>query len=195
MTQFKTLTIEGSGMVPNGEYVRKEDYAALQQKLDAVLAENVALKSAFNPEVIPEEAVEAFTETAIMDHDWDDTGAWSWVENDTDVIRAVMESLKPGTPATDAILNEVRAEAQREFCQNFERYGKVEPYHFNPYFADLYAKISKRIYDGILDNPDVHDMSSLVDWLEQGAADSRAYADMAIEHAAQLRDGIAEGGV
>ena len=77
---------------------------------DALAAENAALKSALNPEVIPDAAVEAFTETAIMGHDWNETGEWSWVENDTDVIRAVLEAIKTETPATDAYLAEVRAQ-------------------------------------------------------------------------------------
>lgn len=100
--------------------------ADLQQKLDAVVAENAALKSAFNPEVIPEEAVEAFTETAIMDHDWNDTGEWSWVENDTDVIRAVLEAIKPETPATDAMLNALRAEGVELFANATISIGEAE---------------------------------------------------------------------
>jgi len=85
--------------------------AALEAKCAEMAAENASLKSALNPEEIPEDAVEAFTETAIMDHDWDDTGSWSWVENDTDVIRAVLAAMAtPATPATDAFLAEVRAQ-------------------------------------------------------------------------------------
>ncbi|KLP99015.1 MULTISPECIES: hypothetical protein [Enterobacter cloacae complex] len=80
----------------------------------ALAAENAGLKAALNPEVIPEVAVEAFTETVIMDHDWNETSEWSWVENDTDVIRAVLEAIKPETPATDAFLAEVRAHARNE---------------------------------------------------------------------------------
>ncbi len=119
----------------------------------ALAAENAGLKAALNPEVIPEVAVEAFTETVIMDHDWNETSEWSWVENDTDVIRAVLEAIKPETPATDAFLAEVRAQE------------------------------SKRVYESILDNPAVTDMESLVDWLEQNANDSVAFA-------AQLRKGV-----
>ncbi|EPT8337875.1 hypothetical protein ACVS3M_003435 [Enterobacter hormaechei] len=82
----------------------------------ALAAENAGLKAALNPEVIPEVAVEAFTETVIMDHDWNETSEWSWVENDTDVIRAVLEAIKPETPATEAFLAEVRAAAVDEVC-------------------------------------------------------------------------------
>ncbi|EIH0677693.1 hNH endonuclease [Escherichia coli O148] len=90
----------------------------LEAKCAALATENAALKAALNPEEIPEDAVEAFTETAIMDHDWDDTGSWSWVENDTDVIRAVLEAIRPETPATDAFLAEVRAQCLNAFIQH-----------------------------------------------------------------------------
>lgn len=94
--------------------------AALREKTkqcEQLAAENEALKKAFNPEVIPEDAVNAFNDTVIMDHDWNDTGEWSWVENDTDVIRAVMAELAvPETPATDAFLREVRASAVDAAC-------------------------------------------------------------------------------
>ncbi|MDI7595066.1 hypothetical protein QLY72_21960 [Cronobacter malonaticus] len=94
--------------------------AAMREKTkqcEQLVAENAALKKAFNPEVIPEDAVNAFNDTVIMDHDWNDTGEWSWVENDTDVIRAVMAELAvPETPATDAFLREVRASAVDAAC-------------------------------------------------------------------------------
>ncbi|HCC77875.1 hypothetical protein [Atlantibacter hermannii] len=90
---------------------------ALAAKLNDVCAENATLKAAFNPEVIPEEAVEAFAETAIMDHDWNDTSEWSWVENDTDVIRAVLDAMPvPETPITDSFLAEVRKQGVIEFA-------------------------------------------------------------------------------
>lgn len=89
--------------------------AALQEQVRALAADNLALKSAFNPEEISEEAAEAFTETAILDHDWDETGSWSWVDNDTDVIRAVLAAIKPETSATDAALREIRAQAVDDF--------------------------------------------------------------------------------
>lgn len=94
------------------EAMMKADAAVklAHEKFSAMAAENAVLKQAFNPAEIPEEAVEAFTETAIMDHDWNDTSEWSWVENDTDVIRAVLEAIKPETPDTDAFLAEVRAQ-------------------------------------------------------------------------------------
>ncbi|KGA99862.1 hypothetical protein DR73_1542 [Enterobacteriaceae bacterium ATCC 29904] len=83
----------------------------MTKQRDALAAENTTLKTAFNPDEIPDDAVNAFADTAIMDSDWDESGSWSYVENDTDVIRAVLDALKPETPATDASLAEVRAQA------------------------------------------------------------------------------------
>ncbi|MDU1952014.1 MAG: hypothetical protein E6750_11525 [Atlantibacter hermannii] len=89
----------------------------LKAERSALAAENLALKSSFKPDVIPEEAVEAFTETAILDHDWNDTSEWSWVENDTDVIRAVLDAMPvPETPITDSFLAEVRKQGVIEFA-------------------------------------------------------------------------------
>ncbi|WP_409248454.1 hypothetical protein [Enterobacter hormaechei] len=50
------------------------------------------------------------------------------------------------------------------------------------FLAEVRAQESKRVYESILDNPAVTDMESLVDWLEQNANDSVAFA-------AQLRKG------
>ncbi|MEH3539409.1 hypothetical protein POV95_01655 [Klebsiella variicola] len=80
-------------------------------EMDKLAAENVALKAVFSQEEIPSEAVDAFMETAIMDHDWNETSEWSWVENETEVIHAVMGALKPETPATDAYLAGIKADA------------------------------------------------------------------------------------
>ena len=51
------------------------------------------------------------------------------------------------------------------------------------FLAEVRAQESKRVYESILDNPAVTDMESLVDWLEQNANDSVAFA-------AQLRKGV-----
>ena len=69
------------------------------------------------------------------------------------VYSEVISDAIPETPATDAFLAEVRAQE------------------------------SKRVYESILDNPAVTDMESLVDWLEQNANDSVAFA-------ANLRKGV-----
>ncbi len=46
----------------------------------------------------------------------------------------------------------------------------------NMYLAEVRAAEAKSIYEGILDNPAVTDMESLVDWLEQHAKDSVSFA-------------------
>lgn len=165
-----------------GRYVAYEDYAALQQKLDAMAADNAGLKQVFVTKEFSTEVTDVFSDTAVLKIDGDEHHCHQWVDNDSDVIRAVLISIKSEnpTPATDAYLNSVRAEVISEFCALIDKYGKVEPHHFDPDFADLYAKINKKLYEGILDNPAVYDMESLVDWIERGADDSRAYADMAI---------------
>lgn len=79
-------------------------------EMDKLATENVALKNVFSNKEIPSEAVDAFMETAVMDHDWNDTSEWSWVENETEVIRAVLNALKPETPATDRIVAGIKAD-------------------------------------------------------------------------------------
>ncbi|HGS7100435.1 TPA: ead/Ea22-like family protein [Klebsiella pneumoniae] len=87
-------------------------------EMDKLAAENVALKAVFSQGEIPSEAVDAFMETAVMDHDWNETSEWSWVENETEVIHAVLDALKPDTPATDRIVAGIKAD------------GRVEGAHF-----------------------------------------------------------------
>ncbi|KIZ39513.1 hypothetical protein OO18_26015 [Raoultella ornithinolytica] len=84
--------------------IKESKYLELAKAYQQLAAENVGLKAAFSPEEIPAEAVDAFMDTAVMDHDWNDTSEWSWVENETEVIRAVLDALKPETPATDRIV-------------------------------------------------------------------------------------------
>ncbi|SXE27304.1 Uncharacterised protein [Klebsiella variicola] len=79
--------------------------------IKALAVENVALKNVFIQKEIPSEAVDAFMETAVMDHDWNETSEWSWIENETEVIHAVLDALKPETPATDAYLAGIKADA------------------------------------------------------------------------------------
>ncbi|XFQ64278.1 hypothetical protein AAHV15_09000 [Klebsiella pneumoniae] len=85
-------------------------------EMDKLATENVALKAVFSQGEIPSEAVDAFMETAVMDHDWNETSEWSWVENETEVIHAVLDALKPETPATDRIVAGFKADgvAERE---------------------------------------------------------------------------------
>lgn len=76
-----------------------------------LVAENVALKAALSPQDIPDEALEAFGDTAEFDHDSCEAGSWSWVKNDSEVILAVFKAMpKPETPNTDAFTAELRAQ-------------------------------------------------------------------------------------
>lgn len=88
--------------------------ASFAAVIKALAVENVALKNVFIQKKIPSEAVDAFLETAVMDHDWNETSEWSWVENETEVIHAVLDALKPETPATDAYLAGIKADAAAE---------------------------------------------------------------------------------
>ncbi|SBX82873.1 Uncharacterised protein [Klebsiella pneumoniae] len=90
-------------------------------EMDKLAAENVALKAVFSQGEIPSEAVDAFMETAVMDHDWNETSEWSWVENETEVIHAVLDALKPDTPATDRIVAGIKADGVQQAAN--ECYG------------------------------------------------------------------------
>ena len=99
----------------------KPSYEELEARCAALAAENAGLKAAFNPEEISEEAVDALQNTAEFDWDSNDTGSWSWIENDTDVIRAALEAIKPEAPATDAFLAEVRAQGVEMLNTQFKK--------------------------------------------------------------------------
>ncbi|HCD5851357.1 TPA: hypothetical protein NDS93_001236 [Klebsiella pneumoniae] len=88
-------------------------------EMDKLAAENVALKAVFSQKEIPSEAVDAFMETAVMDHDWNETSEWSWVENETEVIHAVLDALKSETPATDRIVAGIKADGVEMFALMF----------------------------------------------------------------------------
>ena len=90
--------------------IKETKVMALAKAFKQLAAENVALKNVFSQKEIPSEAVDAFMETAVMDHDWNETSEWSWVENETEVIHAVLDALKPETPATDRIVAGIKAD-------------------------------------------------------------------------------------
>ncbi|WP_374741021.1 hypothetical protein AAHX96_20225 [Klebsiella variicola subsp. variicola] len=94
--------------------IREQKFLKLAKAFKQLAEENVALKAVFSQGEIPSEAVDAFMETAVMDHDWNETSEWSWVENETEVIHAVLDALKPETPATDAYLAGIKADAAAE---------------------------------------------------------------------------------
>ena len=98
--------------------IKEEKYLNVAKLCLQLATENMALKAVFSQEEIPSEAVDAFMETAVMDHDWNETSEWSWVENETEVIHAVLEALKPETPATDRIVAGIKADGVEEFVSN-----------------------------------------------------------------------------
>ncbi|PXH69615.1 hypothetical protein DMQ95_25930, partial [Klebsiella pneumoniae] len=50
--------------------------------------------------------------------DWNETSEWSWVENETEVIHAVLGALKPETPATDRIVAGIKADGVEEWVSS-----------------------------------------------------------------------------
>ncbi|HBV6178796.1 TPA: hypothetical protein MD270_000986 [Klebsiella pneumoniae] len=102
--------------------IREQKFLNLAKAFKQVAGENVALKAVFSQGEIPSEAVDAFMETAVMDHDWNETSEWSWVENETEVIHAVLDALKPDTPATDAYLAGIKADGVALVKSAFEEH-------------------------------------------------------------------------
>lgn len=109
--------------------IREEKFLKLAKAYVQLAAENVGLKAVFNQEEIPDEAVDALSDTVAIDSDWDESGTWSYVENETEVIRAVLDALKPETPATDAVLTELRNEAGARAVELFAK-TLGSPYKF-----------------------------------------------------------------
>ncbi|EMO5617450.1 hypothetical protein E4W41_20030 [Klebsiella pneumoniae] len=101
--------------------IREQKFLKLAKAFKQLAAENVALKAVFSQGEIPSEAVDAFMETAVMDHDWNETSEWSWVENETEVIHAVLDALKPDTPATDRIVAEAEARGVERAIAHLEK--------------------------------------------------------------------------
>ncbi|HCB0479544.1 TPA: hypothetical protein ACXIY8_003280 [Klebsiella quasipneumoniae] len=102
--------------------IREQKFLKLAKAFKQLAAENVALKAVFSQGEIPSEAVDAFMETAVMDHDWNETSEWSWVENETEVIHAVLDALKPDTPATARIVAGIKADGVEEFIGRLQQH-------------------------------------------------------------------------
>ena len=90
--RFTWVGINGVAQRENGNWVNYEDYAALQQKLDAVLAENATIKTM--NDVLSEEL-----------RGYESDGAY-----DGPIAHKLWHS-NSEAPSTDALLNAVRAEA------------------------------------------------------------------------------------
>ncbi len=98
--------------------IRERKFLKLAKAYQQLAAENVALKSVFSQEEIPDEAVDAFSDTVAIDSDWDESGTWSYVENETEVIHAVLDALRPETPATDRIVAGIKADGVEEWVSS-----------------------------------------------------------------------------
>ncbi|HAK8809940.1 TPA: hypothetical protein H2X42_001008 [Salmonella enterica] len=99
------------------DLVLASDYRELEAKCAALAAENVGLKAALSPEVIPDAAIEAVFEVARIDREWNEVYEFAFVDNEDEVVRAVLNAVAPTeTLATDAFLAEMRA-------QGVERYA------------------------------------------------------------------------
>lgn len=109
--------------------IKETKVMALAKAFKQLAAENVALKNVFIQKEIPSEAVDAFMETAVMDHDWNETSEWSWVENKTEVIHAVLDALKPETPATDRIVAGIKADGVEQYAALFADTVNMEREH------------------------------------------------------------------
>ncbi|WP_411371794.1 hypothetical protein [Klebsiella pneumoniae] len=105
--------------------IKETKVMALAKAFKQLAAENVALKNVFIQKEIQSEAVDAFMDTAVMDHDWNETSEWSWVENETEVIHAVLDALKPDTPATDRIVAGIKADAANQMCVAFVKHKEL----------------------------------------------------------------------
>lgn len=110
-------SLESAGEVS----IREQKFLKLAKAFKQLAEENAALKNVFSQKEIPSEAVDAFMETAVMDHDWNETSEWSWVENETEVIHAVLDALKPETPATDRIVAEAEAHGVEKAIAHLEK--------------------------------------------------------------------------
>ncbi|KAF2282289.1 hypothetical protein GH714_044133 [Hevea brasiliensis] len=117
MSEVKRFTFElfhcnGGDMTPDdeGEYVSYEDYAEWQQKLDALAAENAALKS----------SIPSLKHVDLDNDNIDDVS----LAKDIGLNDAVtlMNRWKGETPATDAYLNAVRADAVEDAAKQL--YGQ-----------------------------------------------------------------------
>lgn len=99
----------------------------LEAKCEKLAAENSGLKAALRPSDIPSEWTDAFGDTAVIEHDatGDNQGhsvSWSWVGNQEEVIKSVLLAVDGSikTPATEAFLAEVRAQARNELIDELE---------------------------------------------------------------------------
>ena len=141
--------------------IREQKFLKLAKEFKQLAAENVALKAVFSQGEIPSEAVDAFMETAVMDHDWNETSEWSWVENETEVIHAVLDALKPETPATDRIVAEAEARGGRQMSKvNRDLVANAMMSSIENYLFEILDSVENEV--GALTAEDHYEINSLV---------------------------------
>ena len=164
--------------------------AESEARYAALAAENAGLKSGvsyfsygsehnFEWHKTAEEAAEA-AEAAIDDYRGDACDGWS-EEVDSICWGIIMQS---STKVGERPRNEDdRCDPAIDTICDYALLPNIEAPTTYAFLAEVRAQESKRVYESILDNPAVTDMESLVDWIEQNANDSVAFAD-------ELRKGV-----
>lgn len=127
------------------DLVLASDYQELEAKCVALAAENVGLKAALSPEVIPDAAIEAVFEVARIDREWNEVYEFAFVDNEAEVVRAVLNAIAPTEPpATDDFLAEIRAQGADELA---ELYFKLAVHEANRYIADSWRESARLAKD------------------------------------------------
>lgn len=203
MKEVKIYTIVSDQLSPpiTGEsfctdMVRHSDYAELEVKCAALDAENVGLKAALSPEVIPDAAIEAVFEVARIDREWNEVYEFAFVDNEDEVVRAVLNAVAPTeTLATDALLAEVRASAIPEGYALVPQQIFLEPSDIElicSQCGDGHESGYGDFTDGLLWVGNIQrDDGSIVHGLHISSADYTEEGGVTVcEFAAQLRKGV-----
>ncbi|EHI9129275.1 hypothetical protein J9Q11_000121 [Salmonella enterica] len=203
MKEVKIYTIVSDQLSPpiTGEsfctdMVRHSDYAELEVKCAALAAENVGLKAALSPEVIPDAAIEAVFEVARIDREWNEVYEFAFVDNEDEVVRAVLNAVAPTeTLATDALLAEVRASAIPEGYALVPQQIFLEPSDIElicSQCGDGHESGCGDFTDGLLWVGNIQrDDGSIVHGLHISSADYTEEGGVTVcEFAAQLRKGV-----
>ena len=181
----KRYSVGVDGTDPNGNLVKYDDYAALEAKCAALAADNEkAMEAMRQADAAVKLAHEKFSalaaENAGLKAAFDKPQAYlSW-----HAIPPTWEDPLPCGEYLDVHDDAGHKNSDGTDCWPVYAKPEINTQATDAFLAEVRAQESKRVYESILDNPAVTDMASLVDWLEQNANDSVAFA-------AQLRKGAA----
>lgn len=102
----------------------KAEVTSLQEQVQKLSAENGDLKAAIKPEQLSEDIIDAVNNTAQFDWDSNESGSWTWVENDSEVARAVLDAISaPETPATDEVIRKIGAKAVDKVLKEYSAHA------------------------------------------------------------------------